>query len=73
MDADVRLVRVPKNATIETNNGSWVTSRIIHKELASRAGTSRDMIVKIVKELRVGGSFSIENHRVHVHKDLSER
>jgi len=73
MDVYGRLVRVLKSATIETSDGSLVTARITHQELASRVGSSREMISKILKELRVGGYISIKNHCVQVHKELPER
>ncbi|MFK8078873.1 MAG: Crp/Fnr family transcriptional regulator [Granulosicoccus sp.] len=73
MDVYGRLVRVLNNATTKTDAGLRVTERMTHQELASRVGASREMISKILKELRVGGYISIENRCVHVHKDLPER
>ncbi|MFK7860715.1 MAG: Crp/Fnr family transcriptional regulator [Granulosicoccus sp.] len=73
MDVYGRLVRALNNATTETDDGKRMTARITHQELASRVGSSREMISKILKELRVGGYISIENHCVHIHKDLPER
>lgn len=73
MDVYGRLVRALNGATTEQADGTRVSTRITHQELASRVGSSREMISKILKELRVGGYISIENHCVQIHKDLPER
>ena len=73
MDVYGRLVRALNSSTSEQPDGTRVTPRITHQELASRVGSSREMISKILKELRIGGYISIENHCVHIHKELPER
>ncbi len=73
MDVYGRLVRVLNSSATPQPDGARVTPRITHQELASRVGSSREMISKILKELRVGGYISIENHCVHIHKDLPDR
>lgn len=73
MDVYGRLVRTLKNSSSEQTDGTRVTGRITHQELASRVGSSREMISKILKELRIGGYISIENHCVHIHKELPDR
>jgi CRP/FNR family cyclic AMP-dependent transcriptional regulator len=73
MDVYGRLVRALNGATTLQEDGTRSTSRITHQELASRVGSSREMVSKILKELRVGGYISIENHTVRIHKDLPDR
>jgi CRP/FNR family cyclic AMP-dependent transcriptional regulator len=73
MDVYGRLVRTLKGAATEQDDGTRVTGRITHQELAGRVGSSREMISKILKELRVGGYISIQDHCVHLHKELPER
>jgi CRP/FNR family transcriptional regulator, cyclic AMP receptor protein len=73
MDVYGRLVRALHNSASTNSDGTRVTGRITHQELASRVGSSREMVSKILKELRVGGYISIENHCVHIHKDLPDR
>lgn len=73
MDVYGRLVRALKNSSSEQPDGTLVTGRITHQELASRVGSSREMVSKILKELRIGGYISIENHCVHIHKELPDR
>ena len=73
MDVYGRLVRALNGASAEQDDGSRITGRVTHQELASRVGSSREMISKILKELRVGGYISIENHCVRIKKDLPAR
>lgn len=73
MDVYGRLVRTLNSSTTKLEDGTLVTPRITHQELASRVGSSREMISKILKELRIGGYISIENHCVHIHKELPDR
>ncbi|NND91824.1 MAG: Crp/Fnr family transcriptional regulator [Granulosicoccus sp.] len=73
MDVYGRLVRALNASMTEQADGSRVTERVTHQELASRVGSSREMVSKILKELRVGGYISIENHCVKIHRDLPDR
>ena len=73
MDVYGRLVRVLNNASAIQEDGRCLTSRVTHQELASRVGSSREMVSKLLKELRTGGFISIENHRVCIRKNLPER
>ena len=73
MDVYGRLVRALNSSATEQSDGTRITERITHQELASRVGSSREMVSKILKELRVGGYITIENHCVKLHKDLPER
>ncbi len=73
MDVYGRLVRALNCVTTLREDGVRVTSRITHQELASRVGASREMVSKILKDLRAAGYISIENHSVLIHKDLPER
>lgn len=73
MDVYGRLVRALNSSTTLNDDGTRTTARITHQELASRVGSSREMVSKILKELRVGGYVTIENHCVVIHKDLPER
>ncbi|ASJ76794.1 Crp/Fnr family transcriptional regulator [Granulosicoccus antarcticus] len=73
MDVYGRLVRALNSSASEQEDGTRITERVTHQELASRVGSSREMISKILKELRVGGYISIESHCVKIHKDLPDR
>lgn len=73
MDVYGRLVRALNASALEQSDGTRITTRVTHQELASRVGSSREMISKILKELRIGGYISIESHCVKIHKELPER
>ncbi len=73
MDVYSRLVRALNCVTVVKEDGSRVTSRITHQELASRVGASREMVSKILKDLRASGYITIENHSVRILKTLPER
>lgn len=73
MDVYSRLVRALNCVTDVKDDGTRVTARITHQELASRVGASREMVSKILKDLRAAGYISIENHSVRILHDLPER
>jgi len=73
MDVYGRLVRVVQNEAVERENGILSTGRITHRELASRVGSSREMISKILKDLRVGGYIDVEKHCIVLRKKLPEK
>lgn len=73
MDVYGRLVRTLNSSATEQVDGTRITERVTHQELASRVGSSREMISKILKELRVGGYISIESHCVKILKQLPDR
>lgn len=73
MDVYGRLVRAIEQSASEQADGKRMTGRVTHQELASRVGSSREMVSKILKELRVGGYISIENHCISIHRKLPDR
>lgn len=73
MDVYGRLVRALNSSTTDQLDGTRVTPSLTHQELASRVGASREMISKILKDLRLGGYISIENRCVCIHKELPSR
>lgn len=73
MDVYGRLVRVLNSSAHVQEDGTRLTERITHQELASRVGSSREMISKILKELRIGGYITIENHCVRLQRELPDR
>ncbi len=73
MDVYGRLVRVVKNSAVENEQGITITERFTHQELANRVGSSREMISKILKDLRIGGYIGIDDHKIVVLKNLPEK
>lgn len=50
-----------------------VAERITHQELASRAGCSREMVSRILKDLRTGGYIEIDNRHLVLVRRLPSR
>lgn len=73
MDVYGRLIRVIKNESVETSDGVRITERMTHKELANRVGSSREMVSKILRDLREGGYIRIADHRIVLEKTLPEK
>lgn len=51
-------------------DGQLITGRFTHQEIAAMVGASREMISKILKELRVGGYISVDGKRIILEKKL---
>ena len=54
-------------------DGRLITGRLTHQDIARMVGASREMITRILKELRAGGYLEIENKRIILLKKLPAR
>jgi len=70
MDVYGRIARLLQSESLEEADGTRLMPRMTHQELAKRVGSSREMVSKIIKDLRVGGYVSAENHRIRLLKSL---
>ena len=50
-----------------------IEERITHQEIASRAGCSREMVSRILKDLETGGYVRVEERRIVIEKKLPLR
>jgi len=73
MDVYGRLARALRKSAEKASEDGTTTERITHKEIAGRVGSSREMISKILKDLRIGGYIDIVDHRIVLLKELPER
>lgn len=65
-----RLVQVLyKEAELNTN-GDLVTERLTHQDIAEMIGSSREMVSRILKDLRVGEYISIDQKQITIKKKL---
>lgn len=55
---------------LEHHADSGITDRLTQQEIADRVGSSREMVSRILKDLRTGGYISIENKRISINKQL---
>jgi len=53
--------------------GTLVTGRLTQQEIAQMVGSSREMISRIFKDLKLGGYISIENKQIIINKKLPAR
>lgn len=51
-------------------DGKRVTDRLTHQELASMVGSSREMVSRILRDLKAGGYISTRDKRLTIERDL---
>ena len=57
----------------EPQDGRMLTGRLTHQDIADRVGSSREMVSKILKDLKAGGYIDIDKKRIEVLRPLPER
>ncbi len=55
------------------DNGKLVTAKLTHQEIANMVGSSREMVSKIMKELKFGGYISVDAKRITIENRLPVR
>jgi CRP/FNR family cyclic AMP-dependent transcriptional regulator len=68
-----RLVQTLYNEATEQSDGTFITQRLTHQDLAEMVGSSREMVSRIFKELKVGGYIEVEKKQVIIKKQLPSR
>lgn len=69
MDVYGRIVKLLKESAIE-EDGRAITPKLTHQQIAERVGASREMVGKILKDLRLGGYLGTEGKRYILHRSL---
>jgi len=72
LDVYGRVARLLTDSAQE-QDGRLLLPRMTHQEIAARVGASREMISKILKELRVGGYLSTEGKQFIIERPLPAR
>lgn len=72
LDVYGRLAKLLRNAAID-EGGELITPPLKHQDIADRIGASREMISKILKDLRAGGYIEVVNKRIILRKELPAR
>ncbi len=70
LDVYGRLVQVLYKEANETLDGSITTERLTHQDLAEMVGSSREMISRILKELRTGEYISVDGKKITIERKL---
>lgn len=67
-----RVARVLLNEAEEREKGH-ITPRLTHQEIAEMVGSSREMVSRILGDLRKGGYIKVENKQIHIERKLPSR
>jgi CRP/FNR family cyclic AMP-dependent transcriptional regulator len=67
MDVYGRIARLLRELEyVEDGSGTWSKERLTQQEIASRVGASRDMVSRILKDLRTGGYIDMREKRFRI-------
>jgi CRP/FNR family cyclic AMP-dependent transcriptional regulator len=69
LDVYGRVAKILSDAANE-EDGQLITPKLTQQAIADRVGCSREMVNRILKELKVGGYLSIEDKRFVLHRKL---
>jgi CRP/FNR family cyclic AMP-dependent transcriptional regulator len=72
LDVYGRIVKLLEGSAVE-ENGRLITPRLTHQYISDRIGSSREMVSKILKDLRIGGYIAVEQKRIVLLRPLPER
>ena len=72
MDVFGRTARVLLQEAVE-ENGQLITPALTQQDIADRVGSSREMVSRILKDLRAGEYISMEGKRIVINKNIPER
>ncbi|MCW8929514.1 MAG: Crp/Fnr family transcriptional regulator [Gammaproteobacteria bacterium] len=70
LDTYGRVADLLKEQATEDENGVFKTPKMTHQDIASAVGASREMVTKILKELKVGDYIDIVNKQIIVNREL---
>lgn len=74
LDVYGRVARLLLSNAEETSEGEHQTERLTHQEIASMVGSSREMVSRILKDLRLGGYIDVrDKHIVLLRQKLPKR
>ena len=73
LDVYGRIARELMKQSEQMPDGRRITKVITHQDLANLVGSSREMVTKILNDLKRGGYIDIENHRIIICNQLPAR
>lgn len=68
-----RVAMVLKDMACAQDDGRLLTDSLTHQELSVMVGASREMVTRILNDLKRGGYIAIEKHRIEIKKPLPSR
>ncbi|MGB5831578.1 MAG: Crp/Fnr family transcriptional regulator [Thiohalocapsa sp.] len=72
LDVYGRIVKILTDAA-EEDSGRLITQKLTQQAIADRVGCSREMVNRILKELKIGGYLSVEDKRFVINRKLPAR
>lgn len=69
LDVYGRVARILRDSAVD-EGGRTITPKFTHQQIADRVGSSREMVSKILKDLKQGGYLSTEGKRYVLHRRL---
>jgi len=72
LDVYGRVVKILTD-TADEENGRLITPKLTQQAIADRVGCSREMINRILKELKTGGYLTVEDKRFIINRKLPAR
>ncbi len=72
LDVYGRIAKLLKRSAVE-EAGQLITAPLTHQDIADRVASSREMVSKILKDLRVGGYIEVINKRIILREQLPPR
>lgn len=69
LDVYGRIVKVLNDSAIE-KEGKKITKRLTHQDIANMIGSSREMVSKILKDLKHGGYINIDGKSIIIERTL---
>ena len=72
LDVYGRIAKILEESAVE-EDGQLITPKLTHQHIADRVGASREMVSKILKDLKLGGYLSVEGKRYVLHRKLPAR
>jgi CRP/FNR family cyclic AMP-dependent transcriptional regulator len=72
LDVYGRVARLLIDAAAE-EEGRFITPKMTQQDMADRVGSSREMVSRILKDLRAGDYITMEGKRIIIERALPER
>jgi len=69
LDVYGRIAKILRDSA-EEEDGRMITPKFTHQQIADRVGASREMVSKILKDLKLGGYLTAEGKRYVLHRNL---
>lgn len=74
LDVYGRVARLLESlAVLQTDGSRVITERLTHADIASRAGCSREMVSRLIKDLEKGEYLTMQGHAIRLNRSLPAR